>query len=1063
MNVSAWCIRNPIASIMFFVMLCFAGVLSYQNMKVQNFPDLDVPNIIISASLPGGSPAQLETEVARKIENGIASLQGLKNIYTKVQDGAVTITAEFRLEKATQEALDEVRSAVQQVRADLPADVRDPVVSKTNISGGAVLAYTIRSNRMDDEAMSWFVDDTITKRLLSVPGVGSVSRVGGVSREVRIELNTAKMQALGVSAATVSRQLREVQVDSAGGRAELGTSEQPVRAIATVKSAQELANIELAISGGSGGSGDSRKVRLDQIADVRDTIAQPRSAALLNGVPVVGFEIARSKGASEVEAGQGVRAALKELKIQHPDLELTEAFDFVTPVEEEYKASLTLLAEGAILAVIVVFLFLRDWRATFVSAVALPLSVIPAFIGLNYLGFSINVVTLLALSLVIGILVDDAIVEVENIVRHLRMGKTPYQAAMEAADEIGLAVIATTFTLIAVFLPTAFMSGIPGKFFKQFGWTAALAVFASLIVARMLTPMMAAYILKPIVGYVGKDGAVMSWYMRASRWCLRHRWITAIVAGAFFVGSVMLIPLLPTGFIPADDNSQTQVNLELPPGSKLQDTRAIAETARLTIAKLDHVKSVYTTIGGGSAGADPFAAGGAAEARTATLTVLLAERGTRPRKQGIENNIRKALEALPGVRSKVGLGGSGEKYVLVLTGEDALTLGQAASAVEKDLRTIPGLGSVASSASLVRPELTVRPDFARMADLGVTSSAIGETLRIATVGDYDTSLPKLNLSQRQIPIVVRLADDARNDLSSLERLMVPGARGPVMLGQVATLELAGGPAVINRFNRARNVQFDVELSGQPLGDVTAAVQKLPSVANLPAGVKQVIIGDAEAQAELFASFGLAMLTGVLCIYIVLVLLFKDFLHPVTILAALPLSLGGAFVGLLIADKSFSMPSLIGLIMLMGVATKNSILLVEYAIEARNGRPATESQPAVPPMSRLDALLDACHKRARPIVMTTIAMGAGMIPIAFEWGSSDGSFRSPMAVAVIGGLITSTILSLLVIPAVFTFVDDGEHWLGRIFNRLRGKKPKAPAVAIALPISSVGTQAPASSL
>ena len=1043
MNVSAWCIRNPIASIMFFVMLCFAGVLSYQNMKVQNFPDLDVPNIIITASLPGGSPAQLETEVARKIENGIASLQGLKNIYTKVQDGAVTITAEFRLEKTTQEALDEVRSAVQQVRADLPADVRDPVVNKTNISGGAVLAYTIRSNRMDDEAMSWFVDDTITKRLLSVPGVGSVNRVGGVSREVRIALNTAKMQALGISAATVSRQLREVQVDSAGGRAELGSSEQPVRALATVKSAQELAIIELAV-------GDGRKVRLDQIADVQDTIAQPRSAALLNGVPVVGFEISRSKGASEVEAGRGVRAALKELQLQRPDLELTEAFDFVTPVEEEYKASLTLLIEGAILAVIVVFLFLRDWRATFVSAVALPLSVIPAFIGLNYLGFSINVVTLLALSLVIGILVDDAIVEVENIVRHLRMGKTPYQAAMEAADEIGLAVIATTFTLIAVFLPTAFMSGIPGKFFKQFGWTAALAVFASLIVARMLTPMMAAYILKPIVGYVENDGAVMRWYMRASRWCLRYRWITAIAAGAFFVGSVMLIPLLPTGFIPADNNSQTQVNLELPPGSKLQDTRAIAETARLSISKLEHVKSVYTTIGGGSAGADPFAAGGAAEARTATLTVLLAERDMRPRKQGIENNIRKALESLPGVRTKVGLGGSGEKYVLVLTGEDAVTLGQAAAAVEKDLRTIPGLGSVASSASLVRPELTVRPDFARMADLGVTSAAIGETLRIATVGDYDTALPKLNLSQRQIPIVVRLADDARNDLSSLERLMVPGARGPVMLSQVATLELAGGPAVIDRFNRARNVQFDVELSGQPLGDVTVAVQKLPSVANLPAGVKQVIIGDAEAQAELFASFGLAMLTGVLCIYIVLVLLFKDFLHPVTILAALPLSLGGAFVGLLIADKSFSMPSLIGLIMLMGVATKNSILLVEYAIEARNGRPATESQPAVPPMSRLDALLDACHKRARPIVMTTIAMGAGMIPIAFEWGSSDGSFRSPMAVAVIGGLITSTVLSLLVIPAVFTFVDDGEHFLGRIFNRLRGKKRKAPPAETVLP-------------
>jgi multidrug efflux pump subunit AcrB len=1014
MNVSAWCIRNPVAALMFFVMLCFAGVLGYQNMKVQNFPDLDVPSIVISASLPGASPAQLETDVARKLENAIASIQGLKNIYTKVQDGAATITAEFRLEKPTQEALDEVRSAVQQVRADLPSDLRDPVVSKINISGSPVLAYTIRSKSMDDEAMSWFVDDTLSRRLLSVKGVGSVSRVGGVTREVRIALDSSKMQALGVSAATVSRQLRQVQMESAGGRADLGSSEQPVRTLATVKSAAELGAMALAL-------GDGRKIRLDQVAQVQDTIAEPRSAALLNGVPVVGFEVARSKGASEVEAGRGVRAALQELQAAHPDLELT--------------ASLTLLIEGALLAVLVVWLFLRDWRATFVSAVALPLSVIPAFIGMNYLGFSINVVTLLALSLVIGILVDDAIVEVENIVRHLRMGKSPYQAAMEAADEIGLAVIATTFTLISVFLPTAFMSGIPGKFFKQFGWTASLAVMASLIVARMLTPMMAAYILKPIVGYVGKDGAVMRWYMRASRWCIRHRIITGIAAAAFFVGSILLIPLLPTGFIPPDDNSQTQVNLELPPGTKLADTQAAAEAARLLVIKVQHVKSVYTTIGGGAAGTDPFAPGGAAESRKATLTVLLAERGARPRKQGIENNIRKALENLPGVRSKVGLGGSGEKYVLALTGEDPIALASAAAALEKDLRTIPGLGSVASSAALVRPELTVRPDFARMADLGVTSSAIGETLRIATVGDYDAALPKLNLSQRQVPIVVRMADEARSDLATLERLMVPGARGPVMLGQVASLELSGGPAVIDRFNRARNVQFEVELSGMPLGDVTAAVQKLPALQRLPAGVKQITIGDAEVMGELFASFALAMLTGVLCIYIVLVLLFKDLLHPATILAALPLSLGGAFVGLLVADKSFSMPSLIGLIMLMGVATKNSILLVEYAIVARRGHDGRDGHPVVAPLSRLDALLDACHKRARPIVMTTIAMGAGMLPIALGWSAADSSFRSPMAVAVIGGLITSTFLSLLVIPAVFTFVDDFAALCGRLWRRV----------------------------
>ncbi len=1031
MNVSAWCIRNPIAAILFFVMLCFAGVLGYQSMKVQNFPDLEVPNIIVSASLPGGSPAQLETEVARKMESAIASLQGLKNIYTKVQDGEVTITAEFRLEKPSQEALDETRSAVQQVRADMPADLRDPVVSKINISGAPVLAYAIKSSAMDDEALSWFVDDTLTRRLLAVRGVGSVSRVGGVTREVRVALNSVKMQALGVSATTVSHQLRQVQMDTSGGRVDLGTSEQPLRTLATVRSAAELAALELSVDDSKGGG---RKVRLSQVADVQDTTAEPRSAARLNGVPVVGFEVSRSKGASEVDVGRGVRAALAQLKVNHPDMVLSEAFDFVTPVEEEYRASLILLIEGALLAVLVVWLFLRDWRATFVTAVALPLSVIPAFIGMNYLGFSINVVTLLALSLVIGILVDDAIVEVENIVRHLRMGKTPYQAAMEAADEIGLAVIATTFTLIAVFLPTAFMSGIVGKFFKQFGWTASLAVFASLVVARMLTPMMSAYLLKPIVDHVEKDGAVMRWYMRASRWCLQHRWWTALAAGGFFFGSLMLIPLLPTGFIPPDDNSQTQVYLELAPGSKLADTLAAAEAARQLLTKVEHVKSVYTTVGGGAAGSDPFAASGSVEKRKATLTILLAQRGVRPRKQVVENNIRKALTELPGVRSKVGLGGSGESLVLALTSENPASLAAAAAALEKDLRTIPGLGSVASSASLVQPELTVRPDFARMADQGVTSSAIGETLRIATVGDYNAALPKLNLSGRQVPIVVRLADDARSDLGALERLMVPGSRGPVMLGQVAALQVSGGPAVIDRFNRLRDVKFEIELSGLPLGDVTALVNKLPAMVNLPADVKQVTIGDAEIMGELFASFGLAMLTAVLCIYIVLVLLFKDLLHPVTILAALPLSLGGAFVGLLVADKSFSMPSLIGLIMLMGVATKNSILLVEYAIVARRGNDGNDGRPVVAGMSRLDALLDACHKRARPIVMTTIAMGAGMMPIAFGWGAADSSFRSPMAVAVIGGLITSTFLSLLVVPAVFTFIDDLEQWLARLFRR-----------------------------
>jgi len=1032
LNVSSWSIRNPIPAVMAFVLLTFGGVFAFNAMKVQNFPDIDLPTVTVSASLPGASPAQLETDVARKIENSIATVQGLKHIYTKVQDGVVTVTAEFRLEKPVQEAVDDVRSAVGRVRAELPSDLRDPVINKLDLASQPILAFTIASASMDEEALSWFVDNEVSRKLLAVRGVGAVTRVGGATREIRVAVEPERLQALGVTAADLSRQLRQMQVESAGGRTDLGGGEQPVRTLATVSTAREVGEIEIPIPGG-------RRVKLSDVATVLDTVAEPRAAALLDGRPVVGFEVSRSRGESEVTVGAAVHRALDELVAAHPDIRLTQAFDFVTPVVEEYQGSVHLLLEGALLAVLVVWLFLRDARATFVSAVALPMSVIPAFIGMYLLGFSINVVTLLALSLVIGILVDDAIVEVENIVRHLRMGKRPYEAAMEAADEIGLAVIATTFTLIAVFLPTAFMSGVAGKFFKQFGWTAALAVFASLLVARMLTPMMAAYLLRPIEGEYREPGW-LRWYMKAVRWSMVNRLATLALATVFFIGSVALIPLLPTGFIPPDDNSQTQVYLELPPGSTLEQTRAAAEQARLAVMKVPHVQSVYTTIGGGTAGTDPFAASGAAEARKATLTILLTDRSKRPRKQGIENDIRAALEPIPGVRSKVGLGGSGEKYILVLSGEEPRALQSAALAVEKDLRTIPGVGQVTSTASLIRPEVAVRPDFARAAELGVTSASIADTLRIATAGDYDVALPKLNLSQRQVPIVVKLREEARRDLDVLKRLTVPGSRGPVLLGEVASFELTGGPAVIDRYDRSRNVNFEVELSGIPLGEVAQAVQRLPSVRNLPPGVAVREVGDAEVMGELFASFGLAMVTGVLCIYIVLVLLFKDFLHPVTILSALPLSLGGAFVGLLLAQKSFSMPSLIGLIMLMGIATKNSILLVEYAIVARRDHG----------LGRFDALLDACHKRARPIIMTTIAMGAGMLPIAVGFGPADPSFRSPMAIAVIGGLFTSTVLSLLVVPAVFEFMDDFEEWMRRrvhgvrdLSRRVRKRRRESP--------------------
>ncbi len=1026
MNFSALSIKNPIPAIMLFVLLTLAGLLAYKMNEVQDFPDIELPIVTVSAVLDGAAPAQLETEVARKIEDSVATLQGVKNIYTKVLDGAATITVEFILEKNLSDAVNDVRDAVARVKADLPAEMRDPSVTKATTAGRVVMSFTAAAApvkaggvALDDQEISWFVDNAVSKRLLSVPGVGAVKRVGGVSREVRIELDDARMAALQVSALDVSRQLRNVQREEPGGRGDVSGAEQSVRTIATVQTAQELARLDIPML-------DGRHVRLDQVATVTDTVAEPRAIAEEDGKRVVAFEVFRTRGASELKVAAGSRAAIEELRISHPNIVLKEVIDNAEPVQENFDVSMEMLYEGAILAVLVVFWFLRDWRATLVAAAALPLSAIPAFLGQYLFGYTLNTVTLLSLALVVGVLVDDAIVEIENISRHLRMGKTPMQAALEAADEIGMAVIATTFSLVAVFLPTAFMGGIPGKFFKQFGWTAVLAILASLLVARLLTPMMAAYIMKPSKHGEEKDGWLMQRYMVTMRWCLQHRLITIISAFVFFVASISLVFLLPTGFVPANDRGQTQITAELPPGSTLAETGVVAEQVRREAMKVPGVTHIFSSIGGGSSG-DAFAPGAAAEARRAVLTVTTLHRSKRDTSlESIESAIRARLENVPGARFSVGPPDTGVKMQLVLRSEDPAALNLASQAVLRDLRTLKGVGNVNSTAALVRPEIIVRPDFAKAAELGVTAASIGETVRVATAGDYDLALTKMNLTERQVPIRVKLPDTVRADLDAIGRLTVPGRNGPVMLANVASVTMESGPAQIDRLNRSRNVTFNVELSGRSLGEVNTEARALPSVADLPPSVKIAELGDAQEMAGLFASFGIAMLIGVICIYCVLVLLFTDFMQPITILAALPLSIGGAFVALLVTGRALSMPSMIGLIMLMGIVTKNSILLVDYAILARKDG-----------MSRFDALVDACHKRSRPILMTTIAMGAGMLPLALGI-AGDPSFRSPMAIAVIGGLITSTLLSLLVVPAVFTYIDDLEHWLGRMVGKMRGK-------------------------
>ncbi|QOK94422.1 efflux RND transporter permease subunit (plasmid) [Ralstonia pseudosolanacearum] len=1019
MNISSWSIRNPVPAVLCFILLTVFGLIGFHKLQVQDFPDMDLPTISISASLEGAAPSQLENEVARKIEDKLTSLSQLDHITTKITDGAVSISVSFKLEKDPQTALSEVRNAVDGARASLPSEMAAPTVSKSDAANSALLTYTASSTTLDEQDLSWFVDNDLAKALLSVKGVSKVERIGGIDREVHVDLNPALMAGLGLTAETVSSELTAMQRERSGGQGDIGGQRQSSRTLVGVGSAADVAALTIT-------TGDGRRVRLDQIARVTDGAADRASYAFLDGKPVVGVQITRAKGNSDVTVLHDVRNAIATFAESHAEVRLVEASNTVTPIEDNYEGSMSMLIEGALLAIAVVWWFLRDGRATLVSAAALPLSIIPTF-GVIYLaGYSLNTITLLALSLVVGILVDDAIVEIENIERHLRMGKTPYQAAMEAADEIGLAVIATTFALVAVFLPTAFMSGIPGLIFRQFGVTASVAVLMSLLVARLLTPMMAAYLMKA-TRHAERDGPVMTRYLRWVGGGLDKRGRTMLAAGLMLLLSLAMAAALKTGFFPAQDKSQTQVTLELTPGSTLEQSRAVALQAQALIRRLPEVKGVFSTVGSASDSSNP--AGGAsstADVRTSTLVVDLVARGERKSKQSaVEEAIRHQLRDLPGVRVAVNNGGNGEKLQITLAGSDATTLDSAAAALESQLRTLHGIGNVTSSAALQRPEVQFRPDPARAAALGVTTEAAADAIRIGTYGAYSTSLPKLNLPERQIAIRARIDPALRQDLDAIGQLRVAGTNGSVTVASVGTLSIGSGPSQIDRLDRARNITLSVELNGRTIGEVNQEAQQLPALQHLPAGVHQVQQGELQNMSELFQSFGLAMAIGVFCVYAVLVLLFHDFLQPATILCALPLSLGGALLSLLITRMSFSMPALIGLLMLMGIVTKNSILLVEYAIMARREHG----------LSRLAALMDACHKRARPIVMTTIAMGAGMLPNALGLGA-EPSFRQPMAIVVIGGLLASTLLSLLVIPVVFTYVDDLEQWLRRRFRQAK---------------------------
>ncbi|MGP4864901.1 efflux RND transporter permease subunit [Psychrobacter sp. T6-5] len=1016
LNVSAYSIKNPLVAILLFVLLTLGGIYGFMKMKVQQFPDIDLPAVVVTVTLPGAAPSQLENDIAKKIENKLTSIEGVSHIRTTLQTGAATMATEFVLEKDIQEAVDDVRSAVGEVRGDLPAAANDPIITKVSTAGFPVVTYSVASDNMSVEDLSWFVDDTVTKRLSDIPGVSTVSRVGGLQREITVAADPIALSGLKLSISQLSQQIAGIQQDSSGGEAEVGNTTQTIRVLGAVERANELNDVQVAVP--TGGT-----QALGRMAQITDGAADPSSIAKLDGKTVVAFNITRSRGASEVDVMALVDDELAKLTADTGNISIEKVYDRATPIAEDYEASLRMLIEGGILAVVVVFLFLRNIRATIVAAVALPLSVIPTFLGMYLFGFSLNIISLLALSLVIGVLVDDAIVEVENIIRHLRMGKTPYEAAMEAADEIGLAVVATTFTLIAVFLPTAFMGGIVGQFFRQFGWTAALSIFASLMVARLITPMMAAYILRPEKNHVEKQSLMMEYYLKIVSWTLHRRWLTMGATLVLFVASLGLVKLLPTAFIPDNDIDQTRVAIELTPDVSLADTERVAALASERILAMPEVTNIFTSVGEAQASMGASDGGGGKAENIAGLDIVLAPRAERGTKQEIERKISQLMTEVPGARFTVGLSSGGESgYNFSLTSTNPQLLEQTAQKIMTEIRGLPSAGAVTSDRSLPRQELTVTPDRLAMADKGVTTQDIATTLRVATVGDYEQRLSKLNLDTRQIPIVVRLPDVAKQNVSQLEGLYVPStmpAGQGVRVGEVAALDFGTGPAQISRLDRERAISITVQPADGELGDLVQAVKSVPTMQQLPPAITIIDQGQAENMADLFSGFIIAMSVGVVCILGVLILLFGRLLQPFTILMALPLSIGGAFVGLVITNSSLSMPSMIGFIMLMGIATKNSILLVDYALIAqRRG------------LARFEAIMDACRKRARPIIMTTIAMGAGMLPLVFGWGDADPTFRRPMAAAVLGGLVTSTLLSLVVIPVVYTLMDDVSGWFAK---------------------------------
>jgi multidrug efflux pump subunit AcrB len=1001
-NISAWSIRNPVTPLVLFVVLTIAGLVSFMRMEVQNDPDIDFPVAIVSISQPGAAPTELETQVAQRVEAAVRSIPGVDEITSYVSEGNSTTVVQLNIGTPIDRSINDIRDAVQQIRSDLPDGILEPQIRREDTSGNDLASFAVVSTAMTLEELSWYVDNTVSKELLSVSGMATVDRRGGVSREIRVILDPAKLQSLGITASQVNQQLRAVNVNAAGGRAEIAGSEQSVRVLGNAKNAYDLGQTEIAI-------GNGRTVKLASIADVKDLYAERRGYATQDGQQVLSFGIQRAKGESDVSVYDGAVEKLAALEKRYPEVKFVQLTNWVKYTKEQYKSARDAMLEGALLAVIVVFLFLRDWRATAISALAIPLSAIPTFWFMDLMGFTLNSMTLLALSLVAGVLVDDAIVEIENIVRHMRMGKSAYHAAIDAADEIGLAVLATTMSIVAVFLPVGLMPGVAGQFFKNFGFTVVVAVLMSLAVARMITPMIAAYFLKSKGHASHGEGILMDIYMVVLRWTMRHRWVAVLGGFLAFAATIGTFMMLPQTFQPTTDSELITANIELAPGTTLPQTGAVARQVEAILREQPEVESLYTRVNVGSGSVTAKLK----EGRERESTEL--ERAVAPR-------LSQIADARVSFRSQFG---GGRDIMLTLGSDDPVKLQQVANKVVEELGKVPEVTSPRVQGDLQRPEITIRPRLDLAANLGVTTGALSQAIRIATLGDIDQNSARFSLSDRQIPIRVALDQDARQRLSTIQNLPVPTTSGgSVPLKLVADIGFGAGPTRIERINQIRRVTIGADLApGKVTGDAMTKINELPTLKNLPLGVNRVETGMAKWQGEMIANFIIAVVAGILLVLAVLVLLYKRFVPPFVNMASLLVAPLGGTLALMITGDPISMPVYIGLLMLIGIVAKNSILLIDFALE--------EMDKGVP---KLEAIIDAGHKRAQPIVMTTVAMVAGMIPTAISL-TGDSAWRAPMGTTVIGGLILSTVLTLVIVPASFSLALGAEKFLGRWARRL----------------------------